>query len=103
MAWSTKGILLAFLAANSTYLKMQLFPPSLRRRFLRDSLTFRPATAPPPWLVRPWPPPNRPSATAAGFLTGSGSGGTSPVAMSTINFASWFESRGRFGFAMLIE
>ena len=51
----------------------------------------------------PLAPPNFPSATAAGFFTASGSGGASPVAMSTINFASWFTSRGRFGFDMLLQ
>ena len=42
--------------------------------------------------------PSLPSATAAGFLLDSGSGGASPVEMSTIIFASWLTSRGSFEF-----
>jgi len=49
----------------------------------------------------PFKPPRRPSDTAAGSFPvssgrGSGLSSTPPVAMSTMSFASWFGSRGRF-------
>ncbi len=46
----------------------------------------------------PFNPPNLPNSTAAGFLPLYLSGSLiSPVDRSTINFANWFVSRGRFG------
>jgi hypothetical protein len=63
-------------------------------RFFFDKLAAR--------AFPPLSPPSRPSATAAGFFPSSVlvSGGAFPVAMSVINLASWFASRGlleRFG------
>jgi hypothetical protein len=56
-----------------------------------NGLSFAARAAPPLF------PPSLPSATAAGFfcLGVTGSSGASPVAISTISFASWFASRGR--------
>ena len=60
-------------------------------RLVADSFAAR--------ALPPLAPPSRPSATAAGFFPSSGStsGGASPTLMSTMGFASWFMSRGRFG------
>lgn len=50
----------------------------------------------------PFSPPSLPRATAWGFLEVSGVGSCfSPVARSTRYFASWFVSRGLFGFFIL--
>ena len=51
----------------------------------------------------PFNPPNLPNSTAAGFLPLYLSGSlVSPTDKSTMNFANWFVSRGRFGvFAIL--
>src|SRR4051812_25141431 len=59
-------------------------------RFAGDSAAAR--------ALPPLAPPSLPNATAAGFFSRSaGAGGALPVAVSTMNLASWLTSRGRFG------
>lgn len=73
------------------YLIFHLDFAALRAISVRLLLVKAAARAGPPLA-----PPSLPRATAAGFFPSSAfvSGGAFPVAMSTISFASWFESRG---------